>query len=50
MKNIIKTTAYSAVALSSIAYTSALNLKKEWSVEQFKWAWDWDLWSTVASF
>ena len=50
MKNIIKTTAYSAVALSSIAYTSALNLKTEWSVEQFQWAWDGDLGSTIASF
>ena len=50
MKNIIKTTAYSAVALSSIAYTNALDLKKEWQVDQFHWAWDWDLGSTIASF
>lgn len=52
MKNIIKTTAYSAVALASVAYynvSAKVNLDtQQWS--DFQQAWSTDLWDTIRSF
>jgi len=48
MKNIIKTTAYSAVALSSVAFTFATATSDpfgKWNAKKFTWTWD--DWSTT---
>ena len=52
MKNIIKTTAYSAVALASVAYSNVsakVDLNTQ-HAEQFQQAWSTDIWETIRSF